>query len=80
MPKFVSQQFARIAAGLVVASAFAVAPMAAQAADSTAAGTLTAGQLSNTAPAITAFSATLTSITQTVDTAFGTWDGHRRDR
>lgn len=47
--------------------------MAAQAADTDATGTLSAGSLSNTAPAITAFSATLTGVTQTVPTAVGAW-------
>jgi WxL domain surface cell wall-binding len=56
-----------------VASAFAVAPVAAQA-DTTAQGLLTAGSLVETAPAITAFPTTLTGATQTVNTAVGAWN------
>lgn len=66
-----NSRVARIVAGLAVASAFAVAPMAAQAADTAATGTLTGGSLSNNAPAITAFTATLTGVNQTVTTAVG---------
>jgi hypothetical protein len=47
--------------------------MAAQAADTDATGTLSAGELTNTAPAITSFSATLTGLAQTKHTAVGTW-------
>ena len=47
-----NSRVARIVAGLAVVSAFAVAPMAAQAADTNATGTLGAGELTNTAPAI----------------------------
>ncbi|CAN5828402.1 hypothetical protein BH18ACT7_BH18ACT7_13100 [soil metagenome] len=65
---------ARIVAGLAVVSAFAVAPMAAQAADTDATGTLSAGSLTNTAPAITAFSTALTGVNQTVNTAVGAWN------
>jgi hypothetical protein len=64
----------RAAVALGVASAFALAPIAAQAADTNSTGTLTAGALSNTAPAITPFTATLTGVNQTVDTAVGAWD------
>ncbi len=62
---------ARIVAGLAVVSAVAVAPMAAQAANSDATGTLTGGSLSNNAPAITPFGMTLSGINQTVTTAVG---------
>jgi hypothetical protein len=65
-----SARNSRIVAGLVVVSAFAVAPVAAQVADTVANGTLTGGLLSNTAP-ISAFGATLTEVTQAVDTAVG---------
>lgn len=67
-----NSRVARIVAGLAVASAFAVAPMA-QAADTNATGTLSAGELTNTAPAITPFSTTLTGISQTVTTDVGAW-------
>jgi hypothetical protein len=70
---FLSPRFSRVTVGLAVFSAFAMAPMAAQAEDTPAAGTLTAGTLSNTAPAITAFTATLSGINQTVNTPVGAW-------
>jgi hypothetical protein len=72
---FLASRAARVAAGLVVVSAFAAAPIAAQAVAPTtdATGTLTAGSLSNTAPPITPFSATLTGLTQTAHAAVGTW-------
>lgn len=63
----------RIVAGLAVMTAFAFAPMAAQAADTDATGTLTGGDLTNTAPAITPFTTTLTGIAQTENTEVGTW-------
>ena len=63
-----NSRVARIVAGLAVVSAFAVAPMAAQAADTDVTGTLGAGSLTNTAPAITPFGATLTGIAQTANT------------
>ena len=68
-----NSRVARIVAGLAVASAFAVVPMAAQAADTNATGTLTGGSLTNTAPAITPFSATLSGLAQTKNTPVGTW-------
>lgn len=64
----------RAAAALGVAAAFAVAPIAAQAATTQATGTLTGGSVSNTAPAISPFTATLTGVNQTVNTAVGAWD------
>jgi hypothetical protein len=70
---FLNPRVARIAAGLAALSAFAVTPIAAQAADTNLTGTLTAGSLSNTAPAITPFGATLTGLTQTAHTAVGGW-------
>lgn len=66
-----NSRVARIVAGLAVVSAFGVAPMAAQAATTNAAGTLTGGTLSNNAPAITPFGVTLTGVNQTVTTAVG---------
>ena len=71
-----NSRVARIVAGLAVVSAFAVAPMAAQAADAdtAATGTLSAGLLAHTAPAITAFSTALTGVNQTVNTAVGAWN------
>ena len=64
---------ARLVAGLAVVSAFAVAPMA-QAADTNATGTLTAGSLSNTAPTITSLgNVALTGVNQTLTTAVGAW-------
>jgi hypothetical protein len=64
----------RAAVALGVAAAFAVAPIAAQAATTAATGTLTAGAVSNTAPAISPFTAVLTGVNQTVRTAVGPWD------
>jgi len=63
----------RVLAGFAVMSAFAVAPMGAQAADTNATGTLGAGSLTNTAPTITPFAATLTGIAQTRNTEVGSW-------
>jgi hypothetical protein len=51
MPKFSSPRLARVAAGLAVLSAFAVVPMAAQAAPTTATVTVTGGALEITVPA-----------------------------
>lgn len=73
MPKFRSSRIPRVAAGLAVLATIAAVPVAAQAADTDATGTLTGGGLSNTAPAITPFAATLTGVTQTVTTAVGAW-------
>jgi hypothetical protein len=63
----------RILAGFAVMSAFAIAPMAAQAADTPVTGDLDAGVLANTAPTITPFAATLTGIAQTRNTEVGSW-------
>jgi hypothetical protein len=60
-------------AGLAVLAVVAAAPAAAQAADTTATGTLAGGLLTNTAPAITPFSADLTGLVQTKNTAVGAW-------
>ena len=58
---------------MVAVSGCALAPMAAQAADTPLTGTLSAGLLSNTAPAITPFTATLSGVNQTKLTAVGSW-------
>lgn len=63
----------RAAVTLAALCAFAVLPVAAQADSTDLSGTLTAGSLSNTAPSIAPFSTTLTGLTQTVDTAVGSW-------
>jgi hypothetical protein len=70
---FLNPRASRLTAGLAVLSAFAVAPVAAQAADTPVTGTLSAGGLSNTAPVITAFGVSLTGLTQTVSTDVGGW-------
>lgn len=74
MLKLANPRIVRVATGLLVASAFAVVPVAAQAAANDADGTLTPGVLSNTAPVITPFTAGLTGVSQTVDTAVGAWN------
>ena len=66
-------RLSRLVAGVAVVSAFVAAPVAAQAADTDATGTLTAGALSNTAPAITPFATALTGVNQTVTTAVGAY-------
>jgi hypothetical protein len=63
----------RAAVALGMVCAFAAAPMVAQAADTNATGTLSAGGLSVAAPPITPFTATLTGVNQTVNTAVGAW-------
>jgi hypothetical protein len=68
-----NSRVARIVAGLAVVSAFAVAPMAAQAADTNVTGTLTGGSLTNTAPATIDFAATLAGVNQTVNAPVGPW-------
>lgn len=72
MSRFPNSRAARVAIGFAVVSAVAAVPVA-QAANTDATGTLTGGSLSNTAPAITAFGATLTGVNQTVNTAVGSW-------
>jgi hypothetical protein len=73
MTKFLTPRVVRVAAGLAVASAFAVAPMVAQADTTTATGTIGAGALSEVAPAIAPFTAALTGVNQSVGTAVGAW-------
>ena len=73
MSKFLTPRFFRFAVGMAVLGAFAVVPFAAQAADTNATGTLSAGSLSDTAPVIAPFTATLTGDNQTVNTAVGGW-------
>lgn len=73
MSKLSVPRIARIAAGLAVLSAVAAAPVAAQAADTNLSGTLSAGSLSNTAPAIAPFGVTLTGLTQTENVMVGPW-------
>jgi ABC-type phosphate transport system substrate-binding protein len=73
MMKLPSPRLLRAAVGLAALGALAVAPVAAQAANTDANGTLTAGGLTNTAPAITPFALTLNGSTQTVTTAVGAW-------
>jgi hypothetical protein len=74
MSKFTFPRRSRIITGLVLVSAFAAAPVVAQAATTQAQGLLSTGGLTNTAPAITAFPTTLTGVTQTVNAAVGTWN------
>ena len=75
-----NSRVARIVAGLAVVTAFAVAPMAAQAADTDttgATGTLTGGSLNITSPAdISAINATLGGITQIVTADVGAWSAN----
>jgi hypothetical protein len=73
MSKLIFPRVTRAAAGWAAVSLLAAVPMVAQAADSAATGTLTGGSLTNTAPAFTAFSATLTGLAQTVHTPVGAW-------
>ena len=73
MTKFPSPRLFRATAGLAALCAIAVIPVVAQAADTDATGTLTAGGLTNTAPAITPFTLTLDGATHTVTTKVGAW-------
>jgi hypothetical protein len=73
MYKFSTLRLTRAAIGLAAVSAFALAPMAAQADTTIATGTLNAGSLSEFAPPITAFSYNLTGVTQAVPAAVGSW-------
>jgi hypothetical protein len=70
---FLNSPVSWLAAGVVAVWGCALAPMAAQAADTPLTGTLSAGLLSNTAPAITPFTATLSGVNQTKLTAVGSW-------
>jgi hypothetical protein len=74
MMSLLNSRATRIVAGLAIASSLAVVPIAAQAADTTATGTLTAGSLSAAAPAITPFSTTLNGAAQVVNTNVGVWN------
>ena len=73
MSKLLVPHVVRAAAGVAALVALAVVPVAAQAGTTDATGTLTSGSLSNTMPAITPFSATLTGTTQTINTNVGAW-------
>jgi hypothetical protein len=73
MTKLNTPRGSRIIAELVVVSAFAAAPVAAQAADTPLTGTLAAGQLTYTAPTIGAFSASVSGVSQTVCSRRGGW-------
>ena len=68
-----NSRVARIVAGLAAVSALAIAPMAAQAADTEATGTLSAGSLFAAAPAIAPFTATLNGVVQFPTTDVGGW-------
>jgi hypothetical protein len=72
MYKFSTQRLTRTAIGLAAVSAFALAPMAAQAAPGDVTGTLGAGLLTNSIPTITPFTAGLTGLAQNVYTEVGT--------
>jgi hypothetical protein len=72
MHAFSSPRLTRAAIGLAAVSAFAIAPMAAQAAGSDLTGTLGTGGLTNSAPPLTAFgNVMLTGVAQDVYTAVG---------
>jgi hypothetical protein len=77
MHAFSTPRITRAAIGLAAVSAFAVAPMAAQAAitsQSTAQATLDAGAMTIAAPLITAYQTTLTGLTVSPTTPVGTWN------
>ncbi len=73
MSKSLLPRVSRAAVGMAVLGAFALVPFSAQAAATNATGTLSAGSLSDTAPVIAPFTATLTGDNQTVNTAVGGW-------
>jgi hypothetical protein len=73
MSQSLTPRISRVAVGMAVLGAFVVLPFAAQAADTNATGTLSAGSLSNTAPVIAPFTATLTGDNQTVNAQVGSW-------
>jgi hypothetical protein len=76
MYKFSTQRLTRTAIGLAAVSAFALAPMAAQAATSGSSpvtGDLTSGGVSIVAPTFGGFDTTLTGLTQTAYTTVGGW-------
>ncbi len=70
---FLNSRVSWLAASVVAVAGYALAPMAAQGADTPLTGTLSAGLLSDTAPAITPFTATLSGVNQTKLTAVGSW-------
>jgi hypothetical protein len=76
MSKSITPRVSRVIAGLFVASAFAAAPVVAQAdsASTQAQGLLTGGTLTNTAPTIASLDTALTGAIQTVDAAVGGWN------
>jgi hypothetical protein len=74
MSKSITPRVSRVIAGLVVASAFAAAPVAAQAATTQAQGLLTGGALTNSAPSIAPLDTALTGVTQTVNAGVGGWN------
>ena len=73
MSQFLAPRVSRVAVGMAVLDAFAAVPLAAQAADTTATGTLSAASLSGAAPVSVPFSATPTGGNQTVNTTVGGW-------
>lgn len=78
MPKFTTARLKRATIGVAVMSAFAVAPVAAQAQDTGSAdtplnGTLSAGSLTFDAPVITPFTAPTSGVLQTVETDVAGW-------
>jgi hypothetical protein len=74
MSKSITPRVSRVIAGLVVASAFAAAPVAAQAATTQAQGLLTGGALTNSAPSIGSLDTALTGATQRVNAGVGGWN------
>lgn len=73
MPKSLVPLVARVVPGAVVVAALAALPLSARAADTNVTGTLTGGLLTNTAPAITPFSAALTGVNRAITTGVGGW-------
>ena len=72
---FLTPRLSRVVIGLAVATSCAAVPMAAQAADTGLSGTLAAGALTNTAPAIAPLgSVALTGVNQTITTSVGAWN------
>src|SRR5450755_3897512 len=75
MHKFSTQRLTRAAIGLAAVSAFALAPVAAQATgDSGPTGTDTSGVLAPGSLTFGSFDTTLTGVTQTVHTTVGAWN------
>jgi hypothetical protein len=70
---FLNSRASWLAAGVVAVSGCALAPMAALGADTPLTGTLSGGLLSNNAPEITPFTATLSGVNQLKLTAVGSW-------